>query len=103
MTTDTTAEMVYSLRQNFILARLERLASLRNESATLSGEQLALLKRALYSCYVDCLDAGLAREARDLLALSGNQSATGASTSTDVSRPDGGEPDGAEGGSVSGA
>lgn len=58
----------YSPEQQFALARLRRLVELRDQATALDTFHTALLKRALYSCYLSCLDAGLAAEARRAVA-----------------------------------
>ncbi|MBI4504232.1 MAG: hypothetical protein HY691_01745 [Chloroflexi bacterium] len=66
--THTTAEKGYTPRQRFALARLEQVAARRAEPGALDAAQEKLLRRALYTCYLDCLDAGLAAEARAVLS-----------------------------------
>jgi len=58
----------YTIVQRFFLARIERLVSLRkSKSEELEPWQNALLNRAIYSTYRDCLAQGLADEARWVL------------------------------------
>jgi len=60
--------------QLFFLARLGRLLRLREEyEALLRPEdwESKLLPRAIYSTYCDCLQLGVGREARELLARKG--------------------------------
>lgn len=64
----TAVQKQYSPEQRFALSRLERLVELREQVASLDEFHANLLKRALYSCYLSCLDAGLAAEARQALA-----------------------------------
>jgi hypothetical protein len=64
----TTVEKQYTPEQRFALSRLKRLVELRAQATSLDTLHANLLKRALYSCYLDCLDAGLAAEARQALA-----------------------------------
>ena len=54
--------------QTFLLGRLERLAAIRGvQIPALEPWQKALLSRAIYSTYRDCLDHGLADEAQLLI------------------------------------
>lgn len=52
--------------QRFFLFRLERLLHL-SQDPTLVGWQRDLVKRAIYSTYLDCLAVGMADEARACL------------------------------------
>ena len=58
----------YTVVQRFFLARIERLVALR-KAPDFQAEpwQNALLNRAIYSTYRDCLEQGLADEARLVL------------------------------------
>ena len=59
---------ILTVVQAFFLGRLERfVAILRVQNQELEPWQKALLSRAIYSTYRDCLDQGLADEARYLL------------------------------------
>jgi hypothetical protein len=54
--------------QAFFLGRLERLHAIRTgQNPDLEPWQNALLSRAIYSTYRDCLDLGLADEAQSLV------------------------------------
>ncbi len=56
----------HNLLQGFFLSRMRGFLSLSQEPA-LSDWDKALVKRAIYSTYLDCLSVGLAEEARSLL------------------------------------
>ncbi|MDP2661550.1 MAG: hypothetical protein Q8R28_12555 [Dehalococcoidia bacterium] len=56
----------HNLLQGFYLSRMRGFLSLSREPALSDWEQ-ALVRRAIYSIYLDCLSAGLAEEARSLL------------------------------------
>lgn len=61
----------HSPTQLFFLQRLERQLRLSEEYATLlkpDAWETTLLQKAIYSTYCDCLQLGVAPEARDLLA-----------------------------------
>lgn len=74
--TIVTAGKTFTTAQRFILARLERLLRLREQAESLDKRQSTLLKRALYSSYLDCLEAGLSAEARELLGSEPDQVST---------------------------
>ena len=64
----------YTIVQRFFLARIERLVSLRkSKSDELESWQNALLNRAIYSTYRDCVDLGLNDEARAILRGTGDR------------------------------
>ena len=57
-----------TVAQAFFLGRLERLAAFREvPNHALEPWQKALISRAIYSTYRDCLDHGLAPEAQFLI------------------------------------
>ena len=61
----------HSPTQHFFLLRMERLLRLSEEYATRlrpDAWETKLLQKAIYSTYCDCLQLGVGREARDLLA-----------------------------------
>jgi hypothetical protein len=58
----------YTAVQRFFLGRLERFVSMRDgSSARFDSWQTALVHRAIYSTYCECVELGLADEARLLL------------------------------------
>ena len=58
----------YSVVQRFFLARLERLITLRRSPEEFTEHwHSALVNRAIYSTYRDCIALGLAEEARAVL------------------------------------
>jgi hypothetical protein len=59
---------ILTVVQAFFLGRLERLLAIRRaQNPALELWQNALLPRAIYSTYRDCLDLGLANEVQALL------------------------------------
>jgi hypothetical protein len=71
----------YTVMQAHFLDRLERLLRLRNAAdSRLEPWQARLLVRAIYSTYRDCLELGLADQARSI--LHGEESAPQSSAST---------------------
>ena len=78
---DWTDSARYTVVQAFFLGRLERMLTIRrSQNPALEPWQNALLPRAVYSTYRDCLDLGLAGEAQSLLR--GEPSAPQSSAST---------------------
>lgn len=58
----------YTVVQRFFLSRLERLVALRSApDAHLEVWQQALVNRAIYSTYCDCVELGLGPNARTVL------------------------------------
>jgi len=58
--------------QGFFLSRMEALVC-RARDHNLDREQRALLKRATYSAYLDCVAAGVEEEARSILRTPGSR------------------------------
>jgi hypothetical protein len=58
----------YTVIQRFFLARLERFVAMR-DGPSLAGDswQASLVHRSIYSTYCDCVEQGLADEARILI------------------------------------
>ena len=59
-------EEIRTLLQGFYLSRLQGFLFLSDEPALVNWEH-ALVKRAIYSAYLDCVSVGLAEEARAIL------------------------------------
>ncbi|MBI3964499.1 MAG: hypothetical protein HY329_02605 [Chloroflexi bacterium] len=57
--------------QRFALTRLANLVRLRisKTDSQLEADECGLLQRAIFSCFLDCRDQGLANEARALIRL----------------------------------
>lgn len=61
-----------TLLQGFYLSRLQGFLFLSEEPALLNWEQ-GLVKRAIYSAYLDCVSVGASEEARTVLQGRGHQ------------------------------
>ncbi len=58
----------YSAVQRFFIGRLERLVTMRrNTDLHLEAWQTSLVNRSIYSTYCDCVEQGLADEAKILV------------------------------------
>ncbi len=64
----SSVEKMYTEEQQYFLVRLNRLVSLRNQQTEKLNESgIRFLDHSIYSTYTDCIDMGVAEEAKYLL------------------------------------